>query len=132
MFKNPTEILDALKEKRLKVAKLSTETGIPSSRIYKWKDRGSKITSEDADKLKEWIERLDNSIENGGRPAKDLDLITEVRSLMNWKIEAEVTIVVLKQTVINLIASAGKSAALVSAELDEAIEMGVRKHRGYG
>lgn len=65
MFNSVVDILDALKEKTLKVAKLSKETGIPSSRIYKWKDRGSKITAEDAEILKEWIKKMDNSRNNG-------------------------------------------------------------------
>lgn len=61
MYNSISDLLDAIKEKRLKVSKLSKETGIPDQRIYKWKDRDSKISSEDAEILKTWIEKLDKS-----------------------------------------------------------------------
>lgn len=61
MFKEPADILEALKERTLSVAKLSRETGIPDSRMYKWRDRGSKITAEDYKTLEDWIAKLDNS-----------------------------------------------------------------------
>lgn len=61
MFKSIPDILEALQEKRLPVSKLSKETGIPAARIYKWKDRNSKITAEDAATLENWAGKLDNS-----------------------------------------------------------------------
>lgn len=82
MFKTPGDILDALKEKTLKVAKLSKETGIPSSRIYKWKDRGSKITAEDSEILKNWITKLDNSRDNGKDTTGSHDAHAGVKSPM--------------------------------------------------
>jgi len=56
--------LNEIKAGRINVAKLSKETGIPAGRMYKWKDRGSKITSEDAEILKNWIRQFDNSPKN--------------------------------------------------------------------
>lgn len=120
MFKSPADILDALKEKRLRVAKLSTETGIPSSRIYKWKDRGSKITSEDAEILKEWIAKLDNSKNNGHQN----DLQTIVRDLTESGIRYQAAITVLSITLAELVAKQpGKSIGSVSSELQRAISL---------
>jgi len=69
LFKNINDILENIKDGSLKIAKLSIETGIPASRMYKWKDRGSKITAEDAEKLLDWANKLDNSTVEERRPS---------------------------------------------------------------
>jgi hypothetical protein len=57
------DILEKIKSGELNIKKLAAETGISAGRIYKWKDRDSKITLEDALLLEEWSsKRLDNSI----------------------------------------------------------------------
>lgn len=65
------DILAGIKEGTINVSKLSRETGIPASRMYKWKVRPTKITAEDSEILDKWIEKLDNSPENA--PSESLE-----------------------------------------------------------
>lgn len=48
------DILDKIQKGEINIAKLAKESEISSSRIYKWKDRTSKITLDDAVKLAKW------------------------------------------------------------------------------
>lgn len=67
------EILDKIKKEEINIAKLAKDTGIPSGRIYKWKDRGSKITLEDALELQKWANnQSDNSTDIINSTRRDL------------------------------------------------------------
>lgn len=67
------DILEKIKKEEINIAKLAKDTGIPSGRIYKWKDRGSKITLEDALKLGEWVgSQSDNSTDTLNLEKQDL------------------------------------------------------------
>lgn len=59
MSKISKEILNKIKSGSLSVQNVSKETGIPASRIYKWKERDSDISAEDAEKLDNWGKTLD-------------------------------------------------------------------------
>lgn len=61
MSKISKEILNKIKSGSLSVQNVSKETGIPASRIYKWKERDSDISAEDAEKLDNWGKTLDTS-----------------------------------------------------------------------
>lgn len=66
------DILERIQSGEMNIAKLAKDTGIPSTRVYKWKDRGSKITLEDAMKIEEWASKQsDNSIESSNLEPKD-------------------------------------------------------------
>lgn len=56
------DLLESIKAGNANVLNISNETGIPSSRIYKWGSRkNSKISLEDALILEKWLNKLDNS-----------------------------------------------------------------------
>lgn len=72
-MKEVLEILDKIKKEEINIAKLAKDTGIPSGRIYKWKDRGSKITLEDALELQKWANnQSDNSTDIINSTRRDL------------------------------------------------------------
>lgn len=82
------EKLDALLEKikkgEVNLTKLSKETGIPATRMYKWKDRDSDITLSDAKKLANWANfDLDKSLDskNGDKDQTIADLAYSTRQL---------------------------------------------------
>ena len=53
-----------LKEKKLSVLKVSKETGIPASRIYKWLDGKGRPKHEDVQKVQGWIKGDLEEIQN--------------------------------------------------------------------
>lgn len=61
------EILNIRKQRRVSVAKLATITGIPVDRIYKWESGAGNPKAEDAEKLKNWL----NNVEEIQEPASD-------------------------------------------------------------
>lgn len=72
-LKEVLDILDRIQKEEINIAKLAKETGIPPGRIYKWKDRGSKITLEDALELQKWaLNGLDNSTQKPNSKQRDL------------------------------------------------------------
>lgn len=70
------DILEKIKKDEINIAQLARDTRIPADRIYKWKDRGSKITLEDALELQKWAANgLDNSTDTNSKqpgPAPEL------------------------------------------------------------
>lgn len=48
-------LLKLVEEKKTTIARFSRDTGIPSGRIYKWKDEGNNPKVEDERKLRAWL-----------------------------------------------------------------------------
>lgn len=48
------DLLEKIKRGEVNITKLAKETGIPATRMYKWKDRDSDISLSDAKKLALW------------------------------------------------------------------------------
>lgn len=60
-MQNPKQILDIIKERNLNVLEIARNSGIPSSRIYKWLDGKGQPKLEDSEKLLKWAKKnLDN------------------------------------------------------------------------
>lgn len=57
------DILNIRKEKGVSVVELSTITGIPAARIYKWESGKGNPKADDVRKLQDW---MDGNIEQGG------------------------------------------------------------------
>jgi DNA-binding transcriptional regulator YiaG len=53
------EILNIRKQRRVSVVKLATITGIPVDRIYKWESGAGNPKAEDAEKLKNWLNNVE-------------------------------------------------------------------------
>lgn len=110
------------------VAVISEETGHSKANVSKYLSRKLEPSAAFLSAFYDKFQFDSNNVsrENGN------DLISEVNNLMNWKIEAEETIKVLRQTTVNILSAlpGAKSAALISAELDEAIEMAVNRRKG--
>lgn len=94
------DLLDKIKKGEVNITQLSKETGIPATRMYKWKDRNSDISLSDAKKLAVWGNvNLDKSLtsepENKDKTIADLaystrrltdnntDLVAMHRELLN-------------------------------------------------
>lgn len=71
------KLSDALESRNVSVPVFEEKTGIKKDRVYKWLQRKtSKISVEDADKIKEFIEGLDRIPRETGQKGVDLLLMT--------------------------------------------------------
>lgn len=86
MYKNVEEILEAIKSGSINVSKLAENTKIPAGRMYKWKDRGSKISAEDYKILEKSLSKLDNSPETNAEPAL-MPVLVELMKKQNIVLE---------------------------------------------
>jgi phage repressor protein C with HTH and peptisase S24 domain len=70
------QVKTVMDSKRITVAKLAKDTGIPPSRIYKWIDGTANPKSDDAEKLEKWVEQI-----AAGIPTADLSKPQEIHKI---------------------------------------------------
>jgi phage repressor protein C with HTH and peptisase S24 domain len=70
------QVKNVMDAKRITVAKLARDTGIPPSRIYKWIDGTASPKSDDAGKLEKWVEQV-----AAGIPTADLSKPQEIQKI---------------------------------------------------
>ena len=115
------EIIEKIKKSGVSVAELSTQTGIPTPRIYKWLDGSAKPKHEDAIKLELFLKL--RPIENDSA-----DLNKQIGTIEERLIRLEGYATILFDTAVqSLSLSSGKSIATVRVELQAALAM-VLKH----
>jgi len=115
------DLIEKIKRSGVSVAELSTKTGIPTGRIYKWLDGSAKPKYEDSKKLEDFLNNI--PIEN-----ESADLSKQIGTIEERLIRLEGYATILFDTAVqSLSLSSGKSIATVRVELQSALAM-VLKH----
>jgi len=85
--KQPVDILSIIKENRMNVLEIERQSGIPSSRVYKWLEGKGKPKVEDWEKLQKWAnDNLEQAPRNldprNDRPTYKSDVIQAVAQVL--------------------------------------------------
>lgn len=111
------DLIENIKRSGVSVAELSTHTGIPTARIYKWLDGSAKPKHEDSKKLEVFLNNKPIVNENA-------DLSKQIGTIEERLIRLEGYATILFDTAVqSLSLSSGKSSAIVRAELQQALTM---------
>ena len=115
------DLIEKIKRSGVSVGELSTKTGIPTARIYKWLDGSAKPKHEDSKKLEDFLNNI--PIEN-----ESADLSKQIGTIEERLIRLEGYATILFDTAVqSLSLSSGKSIATVRVELQSALAV-VLKH----